>query len=244
MHQLCSEKCFRAPPVWEMPGLLGNRSKKQTSFNSSKSRTWVKTNFMPVFDCTSFSAARLNHSNVLGKTWWYLLESLLLGWTPRKRKVNIRILSRKYYFSFSSCHGFVILCCDWSDIYNPEQGNMLQISYIKNIKTCPHAFSRAGFGSLAWLAPQIFGGRVISWKLIFAALSTNFNRKTFCRSVDRNFAARHQTSWLGSHYVVAGQRVVSDGLENEFALFRTKLTQLFPFARFSLKLCPRLNNRD
>lgn len=57
----------RAPSVWEIPGLLGNRSKKQTSFNSSKSRKWVKTNFMPVFDCTSFSVARLNHSNVLGR---------------------------------------------------------------------------------------------------------------------------------------------------------------------------------
>lgn len=158
--------------------------------------------------------------------------------------MNIRKRSRKYYVYFSSCHGFVILCCDQSDTYNPEQGKMLQISYIKNIKTCPPAFSRTGSCSLAWLVPLIFGVRVIGEKLIFAVLSTNVNRKTFCRSVDRNFAARHQTSWLGSHYAVAGQGVVSDGLEKEFALFRTKLNQLFPFATFSLKLCPRLNNRD
>lgn len=135
--------------------------------------------------------------------------------------MNIRKRSRKYYVYFSSCHGFVILCCDQSDTYNPEQGKMLQISYIKNIKTCPPAFSRTGSCSLAWLVPRIFGVRVISEKLIFAVLSTNVNRKTFCRSVDRNFAARHQTSWLGSHYAVAGQGVVSDGLEKEFALFRT-----------------------
>lgn len=151
MHQLCSKKCFRAPSVWEILGLLGNRSKKQTSFNSSKSGKWVKTNFMPVFFYTSFSVARLNQ-----------LESLLLGWTPRKRKVNIRKRSRKYYVYFSSCHGFVILCCDQSDTYNPEQGKMLQISYIKNIKTCPPAFSRTGSCSLAWLVPRIFGVRVIS----------------------------------------------------------------------------------
>lgn len=65
---------------------------------------------------------------------------------------------------------------------------MLQISYWETNTPAP--------GPVPW--PD--------WLLGFSAFGVMSQRINFCRSVDRNFAARHRTSWLGSHHVVAVSR--------------------------------------
>lgn len=101
---------------------------------------------------------------------------------------------------FSSCHGFVIVCV----AIGQKHKTLSRVKCYKSRTEKQHRNTPAR-GPVPWpdwlLRFSAFG--VMSQRINFCSLSTTLNRKTFCRSVDRNFAARHRTSWLGSHHVVA-----------------------------------------